>query len=36
MTVHDRKVMLGIYWDQVGVVYSELLSPGETINAERY
>ncbi|MBJ5445286.1 hypothetical protein JGG59_23965, partial [Salmonella enterica subsp. enterica serovar Derby] len=33
--IHDRKVMQCIWWDQVGVVYSELLQPGET-NAEWY
>ncbi|MBJ5570513.1 hypothetical protein JGG62_24225 [Salmonella enterica subsp. enterica serovar Typhimurium] len=27
--IHGRKVMLCIWWDQVGVVYSELLQPGE-------
>ncbi|MBJ5464028.1 hypothetical protein JGG37_23105 [Salmonella enterica subsp. enterica serovar Derby] len=36
MTIHGRKVMLCIWWDQVGVVYSELLQPCETTNAERY
>ena len=28
--------MLCIWWDQKGVLYYELLKPGETINAERY
>ncbi|MBJ5636555.1 hypothetical protein JGG87_25320, partial [Salmonella enterica subsp. enterica serovar Typhimurium] len=36
LTILGRKVMLCIWWDQVSVVYSELLQPGETINAERY
>ena len=34
--VHDAKVMLCIWWDQKGVLYYELLTPGETINGERY
>lgn len=34
--IHGSKVMLCIWWDQTGVVYHELLKPGETINAERY
>ena len=28
--------MLCIWWDQLGVVYYELLQPNETITAERY
>ena len=28
--------MLCIWWDQKGVLYNELLKPGETINRERY
>ena len=28
--------MLCIWWDQKGVIYYELLKPGETITAERY
>ena len=28
--------MLCIWWDQKGVLYYELLKPGETINGERY
>ena len=28
--------MLCIWWDQTGVLYYELLKPGETINGERY
>lgn len=31
-----RKTMLCIWWDQQGVLYKELLKPGETVNAERY
>ena len=30
------KVMLSTWWDQKGVLYYELLKPGETINEERY
>ncbi len=32
--IHDAKVMLCIWWDQKGVLYYELLKPGETINIE--
>ena len=28
--------MLCVWWDQKGVVYHELLKPGETVNEERY
>lgn len=31
-----KKRMLCVWWDQEGVVYRELLKPGETVNAERY
>ena len=34
--IHGPKVMLCIWWDQKGVLYYELLKPGETINGERY
>ena len=34
--IHGAKVMLCIWWDQKGVLYYELLKPGETINGERY
>ena len=34
--IHDAKVMLCIWWDQKGVLYYEMLKPGETINGERY
>lgn len=34
--IHCAKVMLCIWWDQKGVVFYELLKPGETINGERY
>ena len=33
--IHGAKVMLCIWWDQKGVLYCELLKPGETINGER-
>ena len=33
---HGAKVMLCIWWDQKGVLYYELLKPGETINGEHY
>ena len=31
-----RKTMLCVWWDQKGVVYYELLKPGETVNTKRY
>jgi len=31
-----RKTMLCVWWDQKGVIYYELLKPGETINTKRY
>ena len=34
--IHVAKVMLCIWWDQKGMLYYELLKPGETINGERY
>ena len=34
--IHDSKVMLCIWWDQLGVVYYELLKPTETITGDRY
>ena len=34
--IHGAKVMLCIWSDQKGVLYYELLKPGETINKERY
>ena len=34
--IHGAKVMLCIWWDQKGVLYYELLKPGETINGEHY
>jgi hypothetical protein len=33
---YGRKTMLCVWWDQKGVIYYELLKPGETINTERY
>jgi len=34
--IHGSKVMLCIWWDQRGVVYYELLQPGESITGDRY
>ena len=34
--IHATKVMLCIWWNQVGVIYYELLKPNKTITAERY
>ena len=29
-------MMLCIWWDQEGVIYYELIKPGETVNADPY
>ena len=34
--IHAAKVMLCIWWEQVGVIYYELLKSNETITGERY
>ncbi|UYV73022.1 hypothetical protein LAZ67_10001583 [Cordylochernes scorpioides] len=34
--IHGKKLMLCIWWDQLGVIYYELLKPNETITGERY
>lgn len=34
--IHSAKLMLCIWWDQLGVVYYELLKPNETITSEVY
>ena len=34
--IHGSKVMLCIWWDQLGLVYYELLKPTETITGDRY
>ena len=31
-----RKAMLCVWWDQIDVVYYELLELGETVNTKRY
>lgn len=31
-----KKTMLCVWWDQKGVIYYELLKPGETVNTNRY
>jgi len=31
-----RKAMLCVFWDQAGVIWWELLKPGETVTSERY
>ena len=35
-SIHAAKVMLCIWWDQVVVIYYELLKPNTTITRERY
>jgi len=34
--IHDSKIMLCIWWVQKGLVYSELLKPGDSITDDRY
>lgn len=34
--IHGSKLMLCIWWDQMGVVYYELLKPNETITGDLY
>ncbi|GBP66328.1 Mariner Mos1 transposase [Eumeta japonica] len=34
--IHGSKVMLSIWWDQLGVVHHKLLKPTETITGDRY
>lgn len=34
--IHGSKVMLCIWWDMLGVIYYELLKPGETVTGDRY
>ena len=36
LNIHAAKIMLCIWWAQVGVIYYELLKPNETITEERY
>ena len=35
-SIHGAKVMFCIWWDQLGVVYYELLKPSATITGDRY
>lgn len=34
--IHGKKLLLCIWWDQLGVVYYELLKPNETITGAVY
>jgi len=36
LNIHDSKIMLCIWWDQKGLVYYELLKPGDSIMGDRY
>ena len=36
LNIHGAKVMLCVWWDQLGVVYYELLKPSGTITGDRY
>ncbi|GFU31086.1 mariner Mos1 transposase [Trichonephila clavipes] len=35
-SIHQRKVLLCLWWDRKGPVYYELLKQGKTINADLY
>lgn len=34
--IHAPKVLLCVWWDWKGIIYYELLKPGETVTSERY
>ena len=34
--IHGSKIILCIWWDQKGLVYYELLKPGDSITGNRY
>ena len=34
--VHQKKAMLGVWWDMKGIIYYELLESHQTVTAERY
>ncbi|CAK9826443.1 Histone-lysine N-methyltransferase SETMAR [Anthophora retusa] len=34
--LHQRKVMVTVWWSAVGIIHYSFLNPGETITAERY
>jgi len=36
LNIHAKKILFYIWWDIKGIVYYELLNPGETVIMDRY
>ena len=34
--IYVKKVMLGVFWDQKGIIYYKLLKPKQTVNSNLY